>query len=204
MSKVNTLCNIQVCKCFHYNTGFSLATYRACLLPESRLWPHSAGPSGCSTPPPSSTRASEGNDNTKVLHTGGRVCILWVSEQWPKQQRHVIQTLSAPHTPAFLTLLVVSANSVVEHYWKHWGDIKCIWSPPSQWGSPKPLLEHDVFTPLLIHFDDSSLTISTDPRTPPIIHFKWNTTWQWIVIKNTITCKSPTDASTGQQCFNVS
>lgn len=96
MSKVNTLCITQVCKCFHYNTGFFLVTYRACLLPESRLRPHSVEPSGWLTPP-LSTRASEGDDNTKVLHTGGWVCILWVSEQWRKQQRHVIQTLLPSH-----------------------------------------------------------------------------------------------------------
>lgn len=41
VSKVNTLCITQVCKCFHYNTGFSLAIYRACLL---RGQPHSAEP----------------------------------------------------------------------------------------------------------------------------------------------------------------
>lgn len=170
MSKVNTLCITQACKCFHYNTGFFLVTYRACLLPESRLRPHSVEPSGWLTPP-LSTRASEGDDNTKVLHTGGWVCILWVSEQWRKQQRHVIQTL-LPHTPAFLTLLVVSANREVEHYWKHWGDLKCIWFPPSQRGSPKPLLGHDAFTPLFIHFDDYSLTIGAGRRSTQIIHFK--------------------------------
>lgn len=44
VSKVNTLCITQVCKCFHYNTGFSLAIYRAYPLPESRGQPHSAEP----------------------------------------------------------------------------------------------------------------------------------------------------------------
>lgn len=69
---------------------------RACVLLESRPRPHSAEPFGCSNTPLWS-RASEGDDNTKVLHTGGWVCILWVSEQQPKQQRHVIQTLLPSH-----------------------------------------------------------------------------------------------------------
>lgn len=103
VSKVNILCSTQVCKCFHYNTSFSSVTYRACLLPESRLQPPSADePSGCPTPPLThllspSRLGFEGDDNTKVLHTGGWVWILWVTEQWPKQQRHVIQSLLASH-----------------------------------------------------------------------------------------------------------
>lgn len=72
-------------------------------------------------PPPLWSPASEGDDNTKVLHTGGWTCILWVSEQRPKQQRHVIQGPAPLTPPAFLTLLVVSANREVEHYWKHRG-----------------------------------------------------------------------------------
>lgn len=50
MSKVNTLCNIQVCKCSHYNTSFSLATYRACLLPESDCGLPALGPLGARHP----------------------------------------------------------------------------------------------------------------------------------------------------------
>lgn len=75
----------------------------------------------------------------------------------------------SPHTPSFLTLLVVSANRVVEHYWKHRGgfvdcqhEMRLLFStiPPSQWGPPKPSLRSDVFSPLFVCFDDCSLTIS--------------------------------------------
>lgn len=97
VSKVNTLSNTQVCKCFHYNTGFFLFTlteHACCLRAECGLT--ALSPPGAQTPPFWS-RASEGDDNTKVLHTGGWVCILWVSEQRPRQQRHVIQTLLPSH-----------------------------------------------------------------------------------------------------------
>lgn len=43
VSEVNILCITQVCKCLHYNTSFSSATYtERCLPPESRLQPRSA------------------------------------------------------------------------------------------------------------------------------------------------------------------
>lgn len=67
----------------------------------------------------------------------------------------------SPHTPSFLTLLVVSANRVVEHYWKHWGgfvdcqhEMRLLFStiPPSQWEPPKPSLRSDVFSPLVCFF----------------------------------------------------
>lgn len=93
VSKVNTPCVTQICKWFHYNTGFFLDTYRARLLPESRRQPLSVGHSRFAPNP--------GSDNIKAVHAGGWICILWVSEQWPKQQRHVIQTAlpSCPHFP---------------------------------------------------------------------------------------------------------
>lgn len=56
-------------------------------------------PLGAQTPP---LVPSEGDDSTKVLHTGGWGSILWVSEQQRQQrQRHVIQTfiLSLPRFP---------------------------------------------------------------------------------------------------------
>lgn len=43
VSEVNILCITQVCKCLHYNTSFSSATYtEQWLPPESRLQPRSA------------------------------------------------------------------------------------------------------------------------------------------------------------------
>lgn len=69
---------------------------RACMMPESRLRP----PGAPTLPPPTRSQSSEGDDNTKVLHTGGWVCILWVTEQRPRQQCHVIHT-SLPSHPRF-------------------------------------------------------------------------------------------------------
>lgn len=92
---------------------------------ESGPRPHSARPRGYpNTPPsllPSGPRASEGSGKTKVLHTGGWAWTLWVTEHQPLQQRHVIQILIPslpPPTPppALLTLLVVSANTEVDHF----------------------------------------------------------------------------------------
>lgn len=92
VSKVNTLCVTQICKCFHYNTGFSLDTYRVCLLPESRRQPLSVEHSRFAP--------NSGGDNIKAVHAGGWICILWVSDHWPKQQRHVIQS-TLPWRPRF-------------------------------------------------------------------------------------------------------
>lgn len=93
VSKVNTLCVTQICKWFRYNTGFFLDTYRVRLLPESMRQPLSVEHSRFAPNP--------GSDNIKAVHAGGWICILWVSEQWPKLQRHVIQTAlpSCPHFP---------------------------------------------------------------------------------------------------------
>lgn len=92
VSKVNTLCVTQICKWFRYNTGFFLDTYRARLLPESRRQPLSVEHSRFAPNP--------GSDNIKAVLDGGWICILWVSEQWSKQQRHVIQT-ALPSRPNF-------------------------------------------------------------------------------------------------------
>lgn len=92
VSKVNTLCVTQIFKCFCYNTGFFLDTYRARLLPESRRQPLSVEHSRFAPNP--------GSDNIKALHAGGWICILWVSDHWPKQQRHVIQS-TLPSRPCF-------------------------------------------------------------------------------------------------------
>lgn len=73
----------------------------ACCLRADCSLPALMSPPGARHPPTHLLSPSrlgfEGDDNTKVLHTGGWVWILWVTEQWPKQQRHVIQTLLASH-----------------------------------------------------------------------------------------------------------
>lgn len=165
VSKVNILCSTQVCKCFHYNTSFSSVTYRARLLPESRLQPPSADePSGCPTPPHThllspSRPGFEGDDNTKVLHTGGWVWILWVTEQWPKQQRHVIQTLLASHPQLPSHFLWYQQTQ----RWKALGRNKMHLFFHHE-APPKALLGRDVFTPLFIHFDDHGPTITATQR----------------------------------------
>lgn len=92
VSKVNTLCVTQICKCFRYNAGFFLDTYRVRLLPESRRQPLSVEHSRFAPNP--------GSDNIKAVHAGGWICILWVSDHWPKQQRRVIQS-TLPRRPRF-------------------------------------------------------------------------------------------------------
>ncbi len=71
--------------------------------------------------------------------------------------------------PAFLTLLVVSANREVDHYWKHrevfvycQNKMHLLFStiPASQRGPPKPLLRNDGFPALFLRFDDYSLSTS--------------------------------------------
>lgn len=120
VSEVNILCSTQVCKCFHYNTSFFSVTYRARLLPESRLQPRSADePSGCPTPPHTHTSS----------HPPARLWGRWQhkgTSHWGLGLNFVghwaVAKAATPcHsdparlTPtATLTLLVVSANTEVE------------------------------------------------------------------------------------------
>lgn len=165
VSKVNFLCITQVCKCFHYNTSFSSVTYteQACRLRAdcSLAVLVSLTPT---TPPLTPPQPGfDGSDNTKVLRTGGWVCILWVTELWLKQQGHIIQTVlpSRPQQPSHF--IVVSANIEVELAlgWRGWGgrragDKMHLFSTIST----KPLLGRDAFAPLFLHLDDRSPTIT--------------------------------------------
>lgn len=137
VSKVNTFCVTQICKCFCYNTGFFLDTYRVRLLPESRRQPLSVEHSRFAPNP--------GNDSIKAVHAGGWICILWVSDHWPKQQRHVIQSTLPSRPP--LSSCFLWYQQTVACGW----DLTCIsvLYHPSE-GPPKPLLGRDVFTPLFI------------------------------------------------------
>lgn len=137
VSEVNTLCVTQICKCFRYNTGFFLDTYRASLLPESRRQPLIVRHSRLAPNP--------GGDNMKAVHAGGWICILWVSEQWPKQQRHVIQTPLPSRPPLSSYFLWYQQTTACG------GDLTRISAlrRPSE-GPPGPLLGRDVFTPLFV------------------------------------------------------
>lgn len=103
VSEVNTLCVTQVCKCFHYNTGFSLDTYRAWLLPESRLQPHSIEPSGC---PPSThpSRLLRVMTTQKHLTLGAGSAFCGSANSGQSSNAMSFRACS-PHTPTFLHLL---------------------------------------------------------------------------------------------------
>lgn len=129
-------------------------------------------------PPPSGPLASEGDDNTKVLHTGGWACILWVSEQRPKQQPRVIQTglPTYPRFPLhFLWYQQTERWNTGEFLWT--ANLKCTYRfpPLSQRGLPKPLLRNDGFTRLCLHFDARQISISGG-RNAQSIGFSRNTT----------------------------
>lgn len=151
VSKVNTLCVTQICKCFRYNTGFFLDTYRVRLLPESRRQPLSVEHSRFAPNP--------GGDNIKALHAGGWICVLWVSDHWPKQPRWSFRA-RCPRAPTFLMLFVVSANNgrrgrLNTHF--------C--SLPAQWGSSKALVRTwCIHTFVFMHWGDYCLPISAAQR----------------------------------------
>lgn len=137
VSKVNTLCVTQICKCFRYNTGFFLDTYRVRLLPESRRQPLSVEHSRFAPNP--------GSDNIKAVHAGGWICILWVSDHWPKQQRRVIQS-TLPRRPRFPHAFWWYQQTTACR-----GDLTCnsVLYHPSE-APPKPLLGRHAFTPLFL------------------------------------------------------
>lgn len=89
----------------------------ACVLLESGLPPHRLlAPTSPTHRRPLGPGLLRVMTTQRCLTLGGWACILWVSEQRPRQQHHVIQTrLDPPPTP---TLLVLSANREVKHYWK--------------------------------------------------------------------------------------
>lgn len=153
VSKVNTLCVTQICKCFHYNTGFFLDTYRVRLLPESRRQPLSVEHSRFAPNP--------GSDNIKALHAGGWICILWVSDHWPKQQRHVIQSTlpSRPCFPHAFCGISKQNNGLRGRLNTHFCSL------PPQRGSPEALVRTwCIHTFVFMHWGDYSLTISAAQR----------------------------------------
>lgn len=142
VSKVNTLCVTQICKCLRHKAGFFLDTYRARLLPPRAGGSPSLFEHSTLAPQPSRWQ------HERRSRRGGWICILWVSEQRPKQRGRVIQPPLAPAPPAFLALSAVLANNgrrgrLSTHFCS---------SPPQRGSPPKPLLGRDVFTPFFLFF----------------------------------------------------
>ncbi len=165
MSKVNTLSNTQVCKCFHYNTGFfliHLTEHACCLRAEWGLLLPQCPPS---FPVPSLLRVM----TTQKYFTLGAGFAFCGSVNSGLSSNAMSFRNGSPHTLTLLTLFLLSANRKVKLSWKHRGVSVCFphkmhllffTIPPSQRGPPKPTLRSDVFTPLFRRFDDYNLTIS--------------------------------------------
>lgn len=137
VSKVNTLCITQICKCFHYNTGFFLDTYRVRLLPESRRQPLSVEHSRFAPNPGSDSIKSRSRWGLD-LHFVGQCSLAEAAT--PCHSGHA--ALAPPLSSCFLWYQQTTACG---------GDLTCIsvLYPPNE-GPPKPLLLRDVFTPLFL------------------------------------------------------
>lgn len=115
VSKVNTLSNTQVCKCFHYNTDF-FSFSKPSMRPTAERTAASQ-PSGWPNTPPSGHRLLRVTTTQKYFTLGdGPVFCGSVNSGWTSNAMSFRPC--SPHAPAFLTLLVVSANRELEHYRK--------------------------------------------------------------------------------------
>ena len=120
VSKVNTLSNAQVCKCFHYNTGLffiHLTEHVSCCRVDNGLT--ELTPSGWPNIPPSlwswGFRGQWQHKSTSHMGAGPQ---LFGSVNSGRSSNAMSFRSCSPHTPSLLTLLVVSADTEVYHFWK--------------------------------------------------------------------------------------